>query len=199
MRLGVLGGTFDPVHLGHLGAAQAALECAGLDRVLFMPSAHPPHRAGAVADAEERLAMCRLAVVGAPQFEVSDIEIARGGRSYTVDTLAELRSREPDAEMFLILGWDAARLFHTWREPSRVRELASIIVVSRPGGETPEAGRLADAGLGGPGVVLCLRATPDISASRIRKAIAQGQPVQGMVPGSVASFIAGHGLYGDNR
>jgi nicotinate-nucleotide adenylyltransferase len=195
----VLGGTFDPVHLGHLGAAHAALECAGLDRVLFMPSAHPPHRAGAVADAEERLAMCRLAVAGEPRFEVSDLEISRGGRSYTVDTLAELRMREPDTEMFLILGWDAARMFHTWREPSRVREMASIVVVNRPGADPPDAGRLADAGLAGPAVVLCLRATPDISASRIRKAIAEGQPVDGMVPDTVARFIAGHGLYGDNR
>jgi nicotinate-nucleotide adenylyltransferase len=199
LRLGLLGGTFDPVHLGHLGAAHAALQCAGLDRVLFMPSAHPPHRAGAVAEAEERLAMCRLAVSGEPRFEVSDLEIARGGRSYTVDTLAELQTREPGSELFLILGWDAARMFRTWREPSRVREMASLIVVGRPGGETPDMGRLAEAGLDGPGVELCLHATPDISASRIRKAIAQGEAIDGMVPGTVARFIADHGLYGDNR
>jgi nicotinate-nucleotide adenylyltransferase len=199
LKLGVLGGTFDPVHLGHLAAARAAKECASLDRVVLMPSAHPPHRMDAVADAAERLAMCRLAVEGDPAFEVSDLEIRRGGPSYTVDTLDELRRSESASELFLILGWDAARLFASWREPQKVRDLASVVVVSRPGTESPDGAALRAAGLDASRVVLCLEPTPDISASRLRRAIAAGEPIEGLVPEPVERYIAERGLYRDNR
>ena len=147
MRLGVLGGTFDPIHVGHLAAAKVAIDCAHLDRVLFVPSAQPPHRVAATAPAEDRLAMCRLAVEGEPRFEVSDVEVKRGGRSYTVDTLDELQGAHPQDELLLILGWDAARLFRTWREPDRVSALASVVIVTRPGMEPPTPAELAALGL----------------------------------------------------
>jgi len=166
VKLGILGGTFDPVHLGHLGAAHAAMSCAHLDHVLFMPSALPPHRAAALASAADRLAMCRLAVEDEPRFEVSDVEIQRGGASYTADTLEELARSHPEDELFLILGWDAARLFGTWRNPGNVKELASFVVVGRPGTQAPGPEQLVEAGLDPSRVVLCLRPTPDISASR---------------------------------
>src|ERR1700704_3009757 len=147
MRIGVLGGTFDPIHFGHLAVAKAAIERAHIDRLLFVPSAQPPHRTAAVAPAEDRFAMTNLAVQGEPRFEVSDVEVRRGGRSYTVDTLNELHRAFPNDELFLILGWDAARLFRTWHEPERVRKLASVVIVDRPGLGRPASSELAGLGL----------------------------------------------------
>ncbi len=197
MRIGLLGGTFDPIHVGHLGAASAASECAGLDRVIFVPSAQPPHRGAAVASAEDRLAMCRLAIEGEARFDVSDVEVRRGGRSYTVDTLREMRARLPGDELFLILGWDAAKMLRTWRDPLVVAELATIVVVSRPGTQAPAAHDLESAGLASDRVILCLRATPHVSASALRAAIARGESVSGKVPGLVKDYIAAHRLYPD--
>jgi nicotinate-nucleotide adenylyltransferase len=199
MKLGILGGTFDPIHLGHLAAAKAAMECSHLDRVIFVPSAQPPHRAAAQAPAEDRLAMSMLAVTGEPHFEASDVEVRRGGRSYTVDTLDELHRSRPDDELFLILGWDAARLFHTWREPERVSALASVVIVARPGMQQPNPSGLAAAGLDPERVVTCLLLTPDVSGSVLRRAIAAGESVTGKVPPPVEQYIAERHLYRDNR
>lgn len=198
-RIGVLGGTFDPIHLGHLAAARAAMECARLDRVLFVPSAQPPHRGAAQAPAEDRLAMSKLAVDGDPHFEVSDIEVKRGGTSYTVDTLAELHRAFPDDEMFLILGWDAARLFRTWHEPERVSALASIVIVGRPGLTQPTPDDLKTIGLAPDRVVSCFLPTPDISGSDLRRRIGAGRSAAGKLPPAVERYIAAHQLYGDNR
>ncbi|MEA2628391.1 MAG: nicotinate-nucleotide adenylyltransferase [Chloroflexota bacterium] len=194
-KLGLLGGTFDPIHVGHLAAAQVAIGCARLDRVIFIPAATPPHRAPAVAPAEQRLEMCRLATEGDARFEVSDMELKREGPSYTVDTLTELRSRHPGDELFLILGWDAARLFPTWRRPVEVRELASVVVVGRPGSAAPREADLSSANLDGDGVVLCLEPTPDVSASEIRRAVAAGDSIAGKVPEAVERYITAHRLY----
>ena len=199
MRLGILGGTFDPVHVGHLAVAKGAIECAHLDRVLFVPNAQPPHRAAAVAPAEDRLAMTRLAVQGEPSFEVSDVEVKRGGRSYTADTLSELHGAHPDDELFLILGWDAARLFRTWHEPERVRALASIVIVDRPGLGPPTPSELADTGLDPARVIKCHVSTPDVSGSKLRRVIAAGQPVTGQLPPAVERYVAEHNLYRDNQ
>ncbi len=197
MRIGLLGGTFDPIHIGHLGAASAAADCAGLDRVIFVPSAEPPHRGAAVASAEDRLAMCRLAIEGEPLFEVSDVEVRRGGRSYTVDTLREMRARLPVDELFLILGWDAAKMIRTWRDPQAVLDLATILVVSRPGTPAPAQQDLESAGLGTGRVVLCLKATPNVSGSALRQAIANGESVAGKLPVAVERYIATRHLYPD--
>lgn len=197
MRTGLLGGTFDPIHVGHLGAASAAMDCAGLDRVILVPSAQPPHRGAAVASAEDRLAMCRLAIEGEPRFEVSDVEVRRGGRSYTVDTLREIRARLPADELYLILGWDAAKMLRTWRDPQVVAELATIVVVSRPGTPAPGPVDLQSAGLASDRVVLCPRSTPDVSGSALREAIARGDTVSGKVPRRVEEYIAAHHLYPD--
>jgi nicotinate-nucleotide adenylyltransferase len=199
LRIGILGGTFDPIHFGHIATADAAMECAQLDRVLFIPSAQPPHRAGAVAPAAERLEMCKLAVNGREAFEVSDVEMRRGGPSYTSDTLAELKRTHPQDELSLILGWDAAKLFATWHETEKVKELASFVVVSRPGMPAPGADELTGAGLDPARVMLCLRPTPDISGSALRRAIARGESIAEKVPEPVALYIAEHHLYMDNR
>jgi len=199
MRVGVLGGTFDPIHMGHVAVAKAAMECARLDRVLFVPSAQPPHRAAAEASAEDRLAMSRLAVDGDSRFEVSDVEVKRGGKSYTVDTLQELHRSLPDDELFLILGWDAARLFRTWHQPEGVSALASFVIVGRPGMPSPTQADLKLAGLAPDRVVMCLLPTPDISGSELRRAIATGKSVAGKLPPAVEGYIAAHHVYGDNR
>jgi nicotinate-nucleotide adenylyltransferase len=195
LRIGILGGTFDPIHLGHIAAARAALECAQLDRVFLVPTGRPPHRRRAVADAEQRLEMCRLAISGESRFEVSDVETRRDGLSFTVDTLRELRRAHPDDELFLILGWDAARLFATWHEPDEVRKLASIVVVTRPGSAQPDAAALKEARLDPEAVILCARPTPDISGSALRRAIAHHEPVGDRVPDAVERYIAENGLY----
>ena len=189
MRIGVLGGTFDPIHLGHLAAARAAIECAHLDRVLVIPTGVPPHRPATVASAEHRLEMSRLATQGDDRFEVSDIELRRQGASYTADTLRELHARHPSDELFLILGWDAAKLLGTWHEPDEVRQLSRLIVVTRPGSGPPAT----------TSEILCERPTPDISGSALRRAIARGENVEDRLPAAVARYIAKNGLYGDNR
>jgi nicotinate-nucleotide adenylyltransferase len=189
LRTGILGGTFDPIHLGHLAAARAAIECADLDRVLVVPTGVPPHREPTVAAASDRLEMCRLATAGDRRFEVSDIEVRREGASYTVDTLRELHRLYPDDELFLILGWDAARLLRTWRKPDEVRRLAQIVVVTRPESGAPVTTT----------EILCERPTPDVSGSALRRALALGEPVARFVPEPVAEYIARRGLYMDNR
>lgn len=189
MRLGILGGTFDPIHFGHLAAARAAMDCARLDRVLFIPAAVPPHRSATVAGAGERLEMTRLAIDDEAGFEVSDIEVRREGASYTVDTLRELHRLHPHDGLFLILGWDAAKLLPTWHEPDEVRRLASLVIVTRPGSGAPT--ETSD--------IVCERPTPNISASALRRALARGKPVTEMLPEAVARYIAGRGLYRHNR
>lgn len=195
MRIGLLGGTFDPFHFGHLAAADAAVDCASLDRVVFIPAAQPPHRPPAIASPQRRLEMCRLGIEGEPRFEVSEVELKREGPSYTADTLEEMRRVQPEDELFLILGWDAARLFSTWRRPDEVRELATIVVVARPGSAAPRREDLDGVGLDKARVVLCLRTTPDVSASEIRRAVAAGEPITGKVPSAVEKYIASNRLY----
>lgn len=199
MKTGILGGTFDPVHLGHIAAARAAAECADLDRVLFIPTGIPPHRRGTVATPAERLAMTRLAVRDERLFEVSDVEVRRGGASYTSDTLEQLRRLYPDDELFLILGWDAARLFHTWHMPEEVRRLATVVIVSRPGSGLLDRAAIEAAGLDPERTIVCVRRTPDVSASSLRRALGRGQRVTDRVPDAVARYIDEHHLYAHNR
>jgi nicotinate-nucleotide adenylyltransferase len=198
VRIGILGGTFDPIHVGHLAAAHVAMECARLDRVLFIPSATPPHRGPAEADAKQRLEMSRLAVGDEKRFEVSDVEVRRGGKSFTSDTVGELKQTHPGDELFLILGWDAARLFSTWHEPDRIRADASVVVIGRPGMQEPTAADLRAAGLDPDRTVMCLGGTPDISGSELRESLAKGESVGDCLPPAVERYIAEHGLYGDS-
>jgi nicotinate-nucleotide adenylyltransferase len=196
LRLGVVGGTFDPMHNGHIAAAEAAIDCAELDEVVFVPTGTPPHRPPTVASSEQRLEMCRLATADDPRFSVSDIEVKRSGPSYTVDTLLALRAANPHAELFLVLGWDAAALFRSWYKPDEVIALAPIVVVTRPGRKAPDAKDLAAAGLQAGRVVLCERSTPAVSASEIREAVREGRDVSALVPVAVSRYIASAHLYG---
>ena len=195
MRLGVLGGTFDPVHNGHVAAAEAAVECAELDEVVFVPAGDPPHRPAAEATPRQRLEMCRLAVEDDSRFAVSDIEVRRDGPSYTLDTLLALRGENPHAELFLILGWDAAAQLRSWHRPDEVLALAPIVVVSRPGRGAPGEAELRSAGLDPSRIIVCARPTPAVSGSEIRRALMVGKGIAGMVPPAVERYIAAHHLY----
>ena len=198
MRIGILGGTFDPIHVGHVAAARVAMECAGLDRVLFIPSATPPHRGPAEADATQRLEMTRLALGDEKRFVVSDVEVRRGGKSFTSDTVRELKQTFPRDELFLILGWDAARLFSSWHEPGLIRAEASVVVIGRPGTQAPTLADLRAAGLDPDRTVLCLGRTPEISGSELRESLARGEDVGDCLAPPVELYIAEHRLYGDS-
>jgi len=194
VRLGVFGGTFDPIHLGHLRAAENALECLALDRVAFVPAGTPPHRAEPMSSALDRYAMTALATAGHPRFAVSDVELRREGPSYTVDTVACLRRESPDDEVFVIVGSDTFPEMATWKEHDRLMALCTVAVVARPGEGPETAGEAARvepasgvARVEGPGLA--------ISASAIRGRVRQRRSVRYLVPDAVADYIAKRALY----
>jgi nicotinate-nucleotide adenylyltransferase len=196
-RIGILGGTFSPPHVGHLACAEAALSQLGLDRLLLMPVARPPHKE-AVEDpgAQHRLAMCRLAATGDERIGVSELEVERGGPSYTVDTLRALHEASAQDELTFVAGGDMAASLPGWREPEEVLRLARFAVAEREGAGRAEVDR-ALAGLEGRDrVVFFDMPRIDVSSSAIRRAIAAGRPVRDLVPDAVARYIEEHGLYG---
>lgn len=192
-RIGILGGTFDPIHAGHLLIARHALRSLALERVLFMPAGMPWLKADRrVSPARHRLAMTRLAIEGIPGFEASAMEVERPGPTYTADTLAELRERfGGGAELWLILGMDAARDMSRWHEPERVFALCEVAAVPRGGADGDEDDV--------PRGVRVLRDAPRsaISSTEIRAGVAAGLPIAGGVPKPVAEYIREHGLYLD--
>jgi nicotinate-nucleotide adenylyltransferase len=195
MKLGVMGGTFDPIHLGHVAMAEAAADCAGLDRVLLIPASVPPHRAAATAPARDRLAMVRLAAAGHPRLEVSDIELRRAGPSYTIDTLRALARERPRAELHLLLGWDAARDIRAWHAPDEVLRLARPVVVSRPGYPVPTDRDLASAGIEPTWAILCDVPTPDVESTDVRRLLLDGGSLDGLVDPMVEAYLRDRGLY----
>ena len=188
MRIGLLGGSFDPPHVGHLLAASDAFEALDLDRLVFVPAATQPLKINrATARAEQRLAMTKMLAEGDPRFDVDSIEIDRGGLSYTVDTLTALTQRWPAAELFWLVGADIVPSFAQWREPDRIVELATVVVLQRAG---DEAGRSLPAGM------RCLATRRiDVSSTEIRQRVREGKSVRGFVPDAVAEYIAAERLY----
>ena len=183
MRIGILGGSFDPIHHGHLILARAAKEELGLNRVLLMPANKSPHKTDTKpATAEDRLEMVRLAIEGEEGFEVSDAELRRPAPSYTVETLRELKKSHPQDEFVLLIGADNVATFDTWREPEEIRHLAQIAVLDRAGhavaGEWPIVRRLID-----------------ISSTDIRARAADGRSIRYLTPDPVCDYIATHSLY----
>ena len=199
-RTALFGGTFNPVHAGHLVVAQDACEQFELDEVIFLPCARPPHKdALPLAEGRHRLAMIEGALEGDPRFSVSGMELERGGASYTVDTLDAMRRRRPDDRLFFIIGSDSLLELHTWRAPERLLELADFITVSRPGFRAP-----SEASLGLPPEAarsllqrVCRAHALDISSSDIRRRVAEGLSIRYLVPSFVEMYIAEHGLYRD--
>ena len=188
MRLGVYGGSFDPPHLGHLLPVIDAAEQLDLDGVRYVPASTQPLKVGgASASPADRLAMTERLVEGIPGFSVEPAELDRPGLSYTVDTLAGVSAELPGAELFLLLGSDAYALLDQWREPQRVRSLATIVVMVRDG-----APQIVEAG---PGVQVLQSRRVDISSTELRARVRDGRTIRGFVPDAVADYIAEHRLY----
>jgi nicotinate-nucleotide adenylyltransferase len=192
VRIGLYGGTFDPIHLGHLRAAETAREGMGLDLVAFLPAAVPPHRGAPLSAAADRLAMARLATASHPRFEAWDAEIRRPGPSYTVETVAALLSDRPADSFVLVVGADTWPEMATWREPQRLLSLVEVAVVDRPGYGAPGP----EASLpGSRGVHRVEGPTLPISATAVRERARRGLSIRFLVPDSVADYIAARRLY----
>lgn len=217
MRIGLLGGTFNPIHYGHLYIAEAVQKKLGLDRILFIPSGKPPHKKQEIPPPEHRLEMTRLALLSHPNFDLSDIEVRRPGKSYSVETVAALKRLYPNDQLFFIIGTDAFLDLPSWREPERLLSLCDFVVVSRPGhpfSRLPDLSPLKNidpAELQGldlkkEGIVrfpitsetfiyfISLPPSP-ISASEIRKKLAAGGEMKNLLPEPVASYIIRNKLY----
>jgi nicotinate-nucleotide adenylyltransferase len=192
VRIGLYGGTFDPVHLGHLRAAETAREAMGLDLVAFLPAAVPPHRGAPLSAAADRLAMARLATASHPRFEAWDTELRRPGPSYTVETVSSLLSERPSDSFVLVVGADTWPEIATWREPERLLSLVEVAVVDRPGYSGPEPKAPFP---GARGVRHVEGPSLPISATVIRERARQGQSVRYLVPDPVADYIVARRLY----
>ena len=196
-RVGIMGGTFDPIHHGHLVAAEEVRYAFALDKVVFVPAGQPWQKAqSAVTRAELRYQMTRLATAGEPAFEVSRTEIDRGGPTFTVDTLREFRECSPGIELFFITGSDAIMQILTWKDAEEALGLAKFVAVTRPTHDlaaietlSPQLRERID--------VLEIPALA-ISSSDIRRRVAEGRPIRYLVPDSVALFIDEHELYGQH-
>ena len=194
--IGILGGTFNPPHMGHLVMAQEALDQLDLDRVVLMPVAVPPHKeAREEPGAATRLELCRLAVAGDERFSVSTLEIERGGASYTVDTLRELHDVEPEHDLTFIVGGDMAQSLPAWRDPEAVLALARLAVAEREGVRREDIARRLDPLHSGDRVVFFDMPRIDISSSTIRRRVAEGRPIRYLVPDAVAAAIGERALY----
>jgi len=203
-RVGILGGTFDPIHYGHLVVAQQVCEALRLDRVLFIPAALPPHKLDEeIAPAADRAAMVELAIAANPGFAMSAIELQRAGPSYTVDTLAELveeAARQRVArELYLILSSEALAGLGRWHEPERLLRLARLAVVQRPGAPLPDMAQLGDMLPGGAASVdrvECVDTVPLAnSSSDVRARAISGRSIRYLVPPAVEAYIRDHRLY----
>lgn len=183
MRLGILGGSFDPIHHGHLIAAQVAREALDLDRVLLMVSASQPLKPGHGAAATDRLRMVELAVEGIPGLVADGRELSRGGPSYTIDTLRELAAELPGTQLVLLLGSDAAARLSAWREPEQIAALARIVVFGRGQTAVPE------------GFDTVSVPALELSSTAVRARAAAGLSLRGWVPERVADYISGLNLY----
>ena len=193
-RVGVFGGTFDPPHLGHAIVAREVADALALERLLWVPASIPPHKTGrTITPGEVRRRLVEAAAAHDPRFELCDLELERGGVSYTIDTLRRLRADHPGWSLSLVLGSDLAGGLRSWKEPEAVLDLAELVVISRPGpgaggaGEMPAASRIRT-----------VLVTPvDISSSRVRERVRQGLSVCDMVSPPVLAVIEREGLYRD--
>lgn len=217
-RVGLLGGTFNPIHNAHLAIARQARETLDLDRVVMVPSGDPPHKTSqGLASAKDRYEMVRLAVGSDPHFAISDVEVRRSGKSYSIDTVRLLQQEYGQGtRLYFLIGLDAFLEFPTWREPETLLTLCSFVVLSRPGlsflalSSLPLIPRLPQASLteldegrrtrldveAGSQSLTCLRVTPStVSASDIRAKIARGAPTANLLPPAVESYILQHHIY----
>lgn len=189
MKVGILGGSFDPIHFGHLRAAENAREALGLREVLFIPAGQPPHKSlNSLSPARDRLAMVTLATAGNRAFLPSDAELQRSGPSYMADTLRALRAERPRDDLFLVVGSDTLPEMSDWYQPEHLFALCTVAVAGRPGvatGKAPAGAKVLE--LPGPGL--------EMSATDLRRRVREGKSVRYLVPDTVAEYIAKRGLY----
>lgn len=203
MRLGLLGGTFNPIHRGHLAIARAARDGLHLDRVVLIPSARPPHKkadGSDLAPAEDRLAMARLAVQGEQGLEVSDLELRRSGPSFTIDTISAFERERPDAELYFIIGADSLAELESWRDAAKLLDRVRFVVVNRPGHDVERGIAAVERALGfersrGLRERTVTMEPVSIAATTIRDRVRRGEPIDGLVSDPVRDYIAARGLY----
>lgn len=198
MRLGILGGTFDPVHYGHLLMAESCRQQLNLDEVRLIPARHPPHKPGQIiTDGHARADMLTFAVAGYPEFVVDRRELKRVGPSFTVDTLSELQAEWPEAELFFLMGADSLRDLQTWRDPLRISQLATLVVCNRPGlAELTQPQILDWAGTEiAPRVVTVSMPGTDLSGTDLRDRVRAGLGLRFLTPRAVEAYIDQHQLY----
>ncbi len=201
MRLGIFGGTFDPVHFGHLALAEECLAAANLDELWLVPAASPPHKGGKkLSRFDQRKEMLELAIAGNEKFKVEPMEADRPGPSFTIDTLEEIHKRKPDDELFLIIGGDSALEFSTWKDPAKIASLATIIVRIRPGVTMPtEQEFVSQLGkeLGVQPKVIFVAGPPylDVSSSLLKERVSNNKSVRYLLPRAVEIYIQQKKLY----
>jgi len=200
VRVGIFGGTFDPVHVGHLIMAEQCREQVNLDQVLFVPAARPPHKQDyPTTSFARRVEMLELALAGQPAFQIEQLEKDRPGPSYTADTLEELRQSEPEQELFLILGSDCVVDLPNWHEPQRVLDLATLLIVTRPGSASNVDLRSALGISPNAPVKFQMVDSPliEISSSDVRRRVRERRSIRYLVPRAVECYLEAHGLYKD--
>ena len=201
MRLGIFGGTFDPVHFGHLALAEECLAAANLDELWLVPAASPPHKGGKkLSRFDQRKEMLELAIAGNEKFKVEPMEADRPGPSFTIDTLEEIQKRKPNDELFLIIGGDSALEFSTWKDPAKIASLATIIVRIRPGFIMPtEQEFISQLGkeLGVLPKVIFVSGPPylDVSSSLLKERVSNNKSVRYLLPRAVEVYIQQKKLY----
>lgn len=199
MRLGILGGSFDPVHLGHLVMAETCRERLRLDEVWFVPAGHPPHKSDReLAPAKARADMLEFALAGIPEFQLSDIELTKDSTSYTVETLETLLTGDSSRELFLLIGADSLHDFPTWKEPQRITELAQVVAVNRGRQDPPPLDELEEK-LGSDAVdriQIVNMPGIDLASTDIRHRIRSGHSIRFLVPKAVEAYILEHKVYG---
>ena len=198
MKIGVMGGTFDPIHKGHVIVAEEVRTRLSLAEVLFVPAGQPwLNKTGAISAAEHRVQMVRLAIADKPYFRLTTMEVERAGPSYTIDTITELKAQlEPGDELFFILGWDNLAQLPQWRQARRLIELCRLVAVPRPGYPPPDLDSLSTVISGlSQRVIILDKPEVDIGATEIRKRVAQGLSIDHLVPEPVAEYIRKHQLY----
>lgn len=193
MRLGLFGGTFDPIHLGHLILAEGCREACALDRVWFVVAGVPPHKQDERTPVADRLEMVRLAIAGHSAFEVSEIEAKRPGPHYSVETLEAIHQERPGDDLFFLIGADSLADLPHWRQPERIAQLATIVVVNRPGSEPSSA--LPDFGPGAHPLRTVHVPPIGVASHDLRQRLAEGRSIRYQVPRGVEAYIGAQGLY----
>jgi nicotinate-nucleotide adenylyltransferase len=195
MRLGLFGGTFDPIHLGHLILAEACREAVGLERVWFVVAGSPPHKPAGRTPVSDRLEMVRIATAGHPAFEVSEIEARAAGPNYSFETVEAVQRDRPGDELFFLIGADSLAELPSWRHPQRIAAVATLVVVNRPGIDPAVLVAPPDLGPGARPLVTVTVPPIGIASHDLRRRVAEGRSIRYQVPRGVEAYIAANGLY----